>query len=95
MLIGLVGSYDAFLGKLLRVVFLRHQELILTSEKNIKFSELSEFESIEAVRNALIDREIESMLRDSHQEHFDWMEKKLKITLKDLPACGCNNFRAR
>ena len=86
MLIGLVSAYDAFLAKLLRVVFSRHQELILTSEKNIKFSELLEFDSIEAARSALIDREIESVLRESHQEHFNWMEKKFKVSLKELPA---------
>jgi hypothetical protein len=83
MLIGLVSAYDAFLGKLLLVVFLRHQEMILTSEKSIKFSELSEYASIEDARRSLIGREIESVLRDSHTEHFKWMERKFTIKLRD------------
>jgi hypothetical protein len=87
MLIGLVSAYDAFLGQLLRVVFARHEELILTSEKNIKFSELSKFDSIESARNALIDREVEAILRESHHEHFRWMEEKFKMKLREgLPA---------
>ncbi|CCD93438.1 hypothetical protein BRAO375_2590001 [Bradyrhizobium sp. ORS 375] len=87
MLIGLVSAYDAFLGKLLRVVFDQHEELILTSEKNIKFSELSKFESIKAARAALIDREVESILRESHHEHFRWMEERFKMKLREgLPA---------
>ncbi len=83
MLIGLVSAYDAFLGKLLLVVFLRHQEMILTSEKSIKFSELSEYASIEEARRSLISREIESVLRDSHTEHFKWMERKFAIKLRE------------
>ncbi|MGY4297140.1 hypothetical protein ACVWXN_005235 [Bradyrhizobium sp. i1.4.4] len=87
MLIGLVSAYDAFLGKLLLVIFLRHQEMILTSDKSIKFSELSEYTSIEEARRSLISREIESVLRDSHTEHFKWMERKFSIKLReDLAA---------
>jgi hypothetical protein len=87
MLIGLVSAYDSFLAKLLTVIFLRHEAIILTSDKAIKFSELSQFKSIEEARLVLIDREIESVLRDSHQEHFKWMETKFSIRLKDdLPV---------
>lgn len=82
MLIGLVSAYDSFLTKLLRVIFLSHEQIILTSEKTLKFSELSEFKSIEEARNVLIDREIESVLRDSHQDHFKWMENKFSMKLK-------------
>jgi hypothetical protein len=86
MIIGLVSAYDAFLGKLLKVIFLRNEGMILTSEKTIKFSDLSHFKSIEEARQALIDREIESVLRESHQDHFKWMEGKFGIRLKsDLP----------
>ncbi|UPK05217.1 hypothetical protein [Bradyrhizobium sp. 170] len=87
MLIGLISAYDAFLGKLLRVVFTRVPDLVLSSEKTIKLSELSEYESIDAARRSLIEKEIESVLRDSHHAHFEWMEKKFKLSLRsDLPA---------
>lgn len=87
MLIGLVSAYDAFLGKLLRVVFSRVPEMVLGSDKIITLSELTAFESIDAVRTSFIEREIESVLRDSHHGHFSWMEKKFKTSLrKDLPV---------
>jgi hypothetical protein len=86
MLIGLISAYDCFLGNLLRVVLRRHEEIVLTSEKTIKYSELVEFGSIENARTALIDREIESVLRDSHEDHFRWMETKFKTTLTHLAA---------
>lgn len=85
MIIGLVSAYDAFLSQLLRVVLTMHEEIVLTSEKSIKFSELSEFNSIEQARASLIDREIEAVLRESHHEQFAWMERRLSVSLrKDL-----------
>jgi hypothetical protein len=84
MLIGLVSAYDAFLGKLLRVVFSRFPEMVLGSDdKTITLAELSKFDSIDDVRASLIEREIESVLRDSHHGHFDWMQKKFKISLRN------------
>ena len=85
MIIGLVSAYDAFLSQLLRVVLSRHEEIVLTSEKSIKFSELKEFSSIEQARASLIDREIDSVLRESHHEQFSWMESRFSVPLrKDL-----------
>jgi hypothetical protein len=87
MTIGLVSSYDAFLGQLLRATIRKHEEIIFTSDRTIKFSELSQFSSIEEARDALIDREIESVLRLSHHEQFEWMEKRFSLKLKEsLPA---------
>jgi hypothetical protein len=42
--------------------------------------------SLEDAREYIIDKEIETVLRKSHSEHFDYLESKLKITLKkNLP----------
>jgi hypothetical protein len=83
MIIGLVSAYDAFLSRLLRVIINRHQELVLTSDKTIKLSELSSFASIDEARDALIEREIESVIRLSHHEQFDWMERRFTIKLRE------------
>ncbi len=83
MIIGLISSYDAFLSRLLHVVIGRHPEIVLTGDKNIKLSELSTFASIDEVRTSLIDREIESVIRLSHHEQFDWMEKRFSVRLRE------------
>lgn len=45
------------------------------------------FDSIDAAREHIIAEEIESFLRNSHIEHFEWLESRLKIPLrKDLPS---------
>jgi hypothetical protein len=83
MIIGLISAYDAFLSRLLRTIIDRHEELVFTSEKTIKLSELSSFASIDEARNALIEREIESVIRGSHHEQFDWMEKRFTVKLRE------------
>ncbi len=82
MLIGLVSAYDAFLSRLLRIIFHMHEEVVMTSDKQIRYSELISYDSIEAAKQALIDNEIESVIRLSHHDQFAWMERKFDMTLK-------------
>jgi hypothetical protein len=83
MLIGLVSVYDAMLGRLLKAVFNKHEEIVFTSEKTIKFSDLVKYASVEEAREAIIDKEIETVLRDSHHEQFEWMQNKFAVKLKE------------
>lgn len=81
--IGIVSAYDAFLSDLLRVIFDVKPELIFTSEREIKFSELITFGSIDAAKESVISDEIEGVLRKSHHEQFTWMEKKFSVPLRE------------
>jgi hypothetical protein len=82
VVVGLISAYDGFLSSLLRVVIDKHPEIVLTSQKELTFKELLEFRSIEEARSTLIEREIESVIRKSHHEQFDWMEKHLDVPLR-------------
>jgi hypothetical protein len=85
--VSFVSQYDAYLGGLIRTMFIAKPELLNGSEKNIQFSELIKFNSIEDAREFLIEKEVESVLRESHLKQFKWLENKLGITLrKDLPS---------
>lgn len=85
--VALVSEFDAFLGRLLRALFVKKPELLAPSDRMIALSELLGFESIEAARDSLLDKEIESIIRKSHDEQFNWMENRFDLTLrKDLPA---------
>ncbi|MFF9385866.1 hypothetical protein ACF1A3_35960, partial [Streptomyces globisporus] len=81
--IGLISSYDAFLSNLLRVIFKNHDEIIFKSEKNIPYTEISAFSTIDDARSYLIDKEVENVIRQSHHDQFAWMEKNLDIKLKE------------
>lgn len=85
--VSFVSQYDAYLGGLIRVMFFNKPELLNNSEKNIMFSELLKFNSIEEAQEFVVEKEVESVLRDSHIKQFKWLENKLGITLrKDLPS---------
>ncbi|MHA6730169.1 hypothetical protein [Devosia sp. A369] len=55
----------------------------MTSEREIKYSDLLSFASLEEAKYSLIDKEVESVLRNSHHEQFSWMENKFGMTLKN------------
>lgn len=86
-LASLVSQYDGFLGQLIKALFNIKPELLNASEKNITYSQLLEFGSVDAAKDYLLEKEIESVLRKSHTEQFEWLEAKFNIELrKDLAS---------
>ncbi|MFV8343209.1 hypothetical protein [Flavobacterium sp. XS2P39] len=86
LFVSLISQYDAFLNQLLKTLFKIRPEYINNSERELSFSQLNEFDSIETAREYVVEKEVESVLRKSHSEHFDYLENKLTIPLrKDLP----------
>jgi hypothetical protein len=66
-------------------MFYLKPELLNESEKRLTFSNLLEFENIASAREYIIEKEIESVLRESHTNHFKWIEGKIDTPLrKDL-----------
>jgi hypothetical protein len=87
LLVALVSQFDAFVGALIRQLFTQRPELLDASGRTLTFSQLSEFGSIEAAREYVIEKEIESVLRENHIEQFVWLEGKFNVPLrKGLPA---------
>ena len=85
-IVSLVSQFDSFIGSLIRTMYYIKPELLNESEKQLTFSNLLEFESMAAAREFIIEKEIESVLRDSHTSHFKWIERKIDSPLlKDLP----------
>lgn len=84
-LVTLVSKFDAYLGILLRVIFNKRPEILSSSERQMTFAQLVDFDSIEEASEFIIEKEIESFLRSSHPEQIIWLEKTLKMPLrKDL-----------
>lgn len=81
-IVSLVSQFDAYLGDILRTLFYMKPEILSSSQKGLTFSDLVSFSSIEAARDSIIEREIESVIRESHAAHFEWMENKFGIPLR-------------
>lgn len=87
LLVSLISHYDAYLGRIIRTIYLRLPDLLNTSERKLTFEELTKFDTIDAVREFLIEKEVESVLRSSHIEQFKWMERIYGVVLtKDLKS---------
>ena len=87
LFVALISQFDSYLGMLIKTLLLFKPEILNASEKTMRFSDLVEFESIEAARDHIIEKEIGAILRESHTEHFEWMEAKFDIKLrKELPV---------
>ena len=86
-IVSLVSQYDAFLGRLLKKIFYLKPELLNASERRLMFSELVKLDSVDKAREYIIEKEVESIIRESHTYHFDWMEKRFSVHLrKELEA---------
>lgn len=86
-IMSLISQYDAFLGRIIRGAFLAKPDLLNSSDRKLSLAQLLAFESVSTAREYILEKEIESVLRDSHVDHFDWMESRFNLPLrKDLPV---------
>lgn len=81
--VALVSQFDSYLGGMVRAFFNIRPELLNSSERNLTFKELKEFKSMQEARDFILEKEIETLLRKSHSEQFDWMENKFKLKLRE------------
>ena len=80
-LVSLISQYDAYLGSLIRVIFYKKPEILNSSEKNLTFSQLVGFSTVDDARRFIVEKEIEAVIRESHIEQIRWLEKKLDMPL--------------
>lgn len=86
LFVSLISQYDAYLNRLLKILFEIKPEILNSSDRNITFSQLVEYKNIKNARDCIIEKEIETVLRKSHSEQFNYLEKISGIELrKELP----------
>jgi hypothetical protein len=76
-----VSEFDSYLGCLLTKILNFKPEIIDSKDKNISLSELVQLGGVEAAREQIISKEVETVLRSSHMEQFLWMEKNFSTVL--------------
>lgn len=81
--LALVGQFDAFVGRILRFLYLARPELMAKSDRSLTLAQLTELGTMESATDYLLEKEIETVLRKSHAEQFGWMENKFKIKLRE------------
>lgn len=79
--VSFVSEYDSFLGQLIKQILRFKPEIIDSKDKSISLSDLVNLGSVEAAREKIFAKEVESILRSSHADQFSWMEKAFDIPL--------------
>lgn len=83
--VSIVSQYDAFLGELVKVLYEVNPNILRSSEKIINAEEIFTYDSLEDLKNHMIDKEVESLLREEHLEQLKVLEKRIsKVTGKDF-----------
>ncbi|EKN3438743.1 hypothetical protein OZ677_001576 [Yersinia enterocolitica] len=82
-LVSIVSEYDAFLGDLIKTILIKKPEILNAAEKQLTFSEIVSFNSIDEIKEYILEKEVESLLRKSHLEQIKSLESKFNLTLRD------------
>lgn len=83
LFVSLISQYDAFLTRILRAIYEIKPDVLNGSERNLTFSQLVEMETIDNAREFIIDKVVDTVLRKSHSEQFDYLEKLIGIKLRE------------
>jgi hypothetical protein len=81
LFVSMISQYDAYMGRLLKVFFTQRPETIFDSERSFQFKEICKFETLEEFREDAINKEVESILRCSHEEQINQIQKKFKMSI--------------
>ena len=75
----LVSVYDTFLAGLIRSIYNICPEKLQESQMQFLYKDLQQLKSLSDVKKKIIDKIIETQLRDSHRSQFDWLAKTLGV----------------
>ena len=80
-IVSIVSQYDAFLGELTKILYDINPNIIRSCEKGFNIEDLFSFESIDDLKEHLIDKEVESLLREEHYEQLKVLERRISKVL--------------
>jgi hypothetical protein len=78
----IVSKFDEFLIVVLRVAYRANPGWLKNPEKKISYKKLLEIDSLERLKQEIIAKEIDSLMRDSHFEQVAFLDSKLKLGIE-------------
>lgn len=82
IIVTLVSQFDLFVTLAIKYIYHAKPEMMNAIQRDITYSEINRLGDIEKIKAYLIEKEIETILRDSHHSQICWFEKKLGTTLQ-------------
>lgn len=77
--VSLVSAYDSFFGGLVRCLYSICPERLQNEGMTFCYRDLQKLDNLTDVKKRIIDKRVESLLRDSHVEQIDWLAKALEV----------------
>jgi len=81
LFVSLFASFDKFVGDLVNALYFENTDLYKNINREVPLSEILKFDSIESLKNSVLDKEIETLRRKSYTEQFSDLEKRFSIKL--------------
>jgi hypothetical protein len=86
MLVSLVSQYDYLVGQLVQFIYSVNPNAINESGSQISYKELFAYSNLDAVREQFIQDKVETILRKSHEEQIEDLQKLSGVkNLKGVP----------
>ena len=77
-----VSQFDAYVGNLIRELYKQKRSILNIHSKSLTYEEILRLGSVETIEQQLVDGEVESVLRRSHADQFDWLERHFDMPLR-------------
>jgi hypothetical protein len=78
----LLSRYDQYLADVYRAVYRSFPERLQASEKSLTYQELQLAKDISEAVDKIIDKEVDTQLRQSHADKLTFLDRQLKLDLK-------------
>lgn len=75
--VSLVSQYDAYLAELYRTLFEIKPELAFSLDKEFTFQEILKYANLDELKEYVIEKDVENLLRESHLEQLKVLEKRI------------------
>lgn len=87
IVVAMVSLYDAYLAEIIECAYTIKPQLLNASGREFSISEIIKFNSIEELKKHVIEKDVESIIRESHNKQLDLLSKKFDVKLtKNLPC---------
>jgi hypothetical protein len=81
LFVGLFSAFDAFTGELVNAMYQKKPELFHTITRSVTLGEILQFESVDALKQDLLEKEIEAFRRESYTEQFEAFGRRFDLKL--------------
>lgn len=82
-LVLLISKYDEYLSDVLRVILEAHPDQLKSSDKMLSYEDIAGAGKLSDVFDKFVSKEIEKVIRMSHEEQLNYLDSKLKLKLKE------------